>query len=40
MTPDDAAAMSYAVQVDQKAPADVAADWIARNGQRIKSWME
>ncbi len=40
MTPDDAAAMSYAVEVDRKPPGDVAADWIARNEQRINRWLQ
>jgi glycine betaine/proline transport system substrate-binding protein len=40
MTPEDAAAMSYAVQVDRKAPSDVAADWIARNEHRIEGWLK
>jgi len=40
MTPEDAAAMSYAVQVDRKAPADVATDWIARHGKRIATWLQ
>jgi glycine betaine/proline transport system substrate-binding protein len=40
MTPEEATAMSYAVEVDRKAPPDVAADWIARNEDRIKEWLQ
>lgn len=40
MTPEDVTAMSYAVEVDRKAPADVADDWIARNEKRFKRWLE
>ena len=36
VTPEEATAMSYAVEVDRKDPADVAADWIAQNENRFK----
>ncbi|PLX36718.1 MAG: amino acid-binding protein [Hyphomicrobiales bacterium] len=39
LEPEDAAAMSYAVQVERKTPADAAAEWIAANRNRIEEWV-
>lgn len=40
LAPEDAAQMSYAVEVDRKDPSEVAAEWIAQNEKRIKRWLD
>jgi glycine betaine/proline transport system substrate-binding protein len=40
LEPADITAMSYATQVERKAPEQVAAEWMANNEDRIKGWME
>lgn len=37
-TTEEAQAMSYAIDVEQRAPADVAAEWIANNSARWMEW--
>lgn len=36
----DIAAMSYAVEVERKPPADVAKEWVAANADRIAGWLK
>lgn len=36
----DLVAMSYAVEVERRDPADVAHDWVAANSDRIAGWLE
>ncbi|MEM8665668.1 MAG: glycine betaine ABC transporter substrate-binding protein, partial [Pseudomonadota bacterium] len=39
-TTEEAEAMSYAIDVEQRAPADVAAEWIDGNSARWKEWLK
>lgn len=39
-TTEEAEAMSYAIDVEQRAPADVAAEWIENNNARWKEWLK
>ena len=38
--PDEITAMSYAIEVEGKAPADFAREWVAAHPDRVKGWMQ